>query len=348
MMTSINPPKLNIVQRFSLLILPGLLTLSTSLISCSSDTPKAENNTSGVKTKVVHMGYQSAGDLVRIKGVIEKRLQPLGVTVEWAQFAAGPQLMEAMNVGKVDVGSVGETPPIFAQAAGTSLVYIAGNKPSSGKGSGIIVQDNSPIRTLADLKGKKIVFQKGSASHYLLIKALEEGGLKYSDIQALSLPPSEARDAFIQGKIDAWVTWDPYLAVAQKKAKARLLRDASGISTQGGYYMASRKFATENPKLVRLVLEEINSLGQWAEKNTSEVVKLTAPHLKIDEDILTTMINRRSYGLRPITPEIMQNQQKIADLFAQEKIIPKPIKIQEAMLTNEQYAAITPETISQK
>ncbi|BAZ52394.1 aliphatic sulfonate ABC transporter periplasmic ligand-binding protein [Nostoc sp. NIES-4103] len=348
MTASFQKPKFNIFQRFSLLVIPGLFSLSTTLVSCSLRTPTAENSNSGIKTKVVHMGYQSAGDIVRLKSVIEKRLQPLGVSVEWAQFAAGPQLMEAMNVGRVDIGSVGETPPIFAQAAGTSLVYIASNKPSSGKGSGIVVQNNSSIRTLADLKGKKIVFQKGSASHYLLIKALEEAGLKYSDIQAISMPPTEARGAFIQGKIDAWVTWDPNLALAQKIAKARLLRDASGIATQGGFYMASRQFATENPKLVRLILEEINNIGQWAENNPAEVVKLIAPQLKLDEDILTEMVKRRTYGLRPITPKIMLNQQKIADLFAQEKVIPKPINIKEAMLTSEQYAAITPETISQK
>ncbi len=329
-------------------LLPALLTISITLFSCSADTPKAKNETTEFKTKVVHMGYQSSGDIVKIKGVLEKRLQPLGVKVEWAQFAAVQQLMEAMNVGRVDIGSVGETPPIFAQAAGTSLVYIASAKPSTGKGSGIIVQNNSPIRTLADLKGKRIVFQKGSASHYFLLKALEEAGLKYSDIQAVSLPPSEARDAFVQGKIDAWITWASYLAVAQKTANARLLRDASGISTQGGYYMAARNFATDNPKLVRLVLEEINNVGQWAEKHPSEVVKAILPQLKLDKDILAEMVKRRTYGLRPITPQIMQNQQKIADLFAQEKIIPKSINIQEAMLTNEQYAAITPETISQK
>ncbi|MDZ8082960.1 MAG: sulfonate ABC transporter substrate-binding protein [Nostoc sp. DcaGUA01] len=347
MITAFKKPRVKIFQQLSLLVLPGLLTISTTLVSCSVETPKAENKTTGFQTKIVRMGYQSSGDIVRLRGLLEKRLQPLGVSVEWAQFAAGPQLMEAMNVGRVDIGSVGETPPIFAQAAGTSLVYVASNQPSTGKGSGIVVQNNSPIRTLADLKGKKIVFQKGSASHYLLIKALEEGGLKYSDIQALSLPPSEARDAFIQGKIDAWVTWDPYLAVAEKKVNARVLRDASGISTQGGYYMSARKFATENPKLVRLILEEINNTGQWADKNRAEAVKLIAPHLKIDRDILTTMVGRRNYGLRPITPQIMENQQKIADLFAKEKIIPKPINIQEAMLSTEQYAVITPETISQ-
>ncbi|BAT54755.1 aliphatic sulfonate ABC transporter periplasmic ligand-binding protein [Nostoc sp. NIES-3756] len=341
-------PKINLFQRVSLFVVPGILTLTTTLISCSVDTPKAENKTTGFTTKVVRMGYQSAGDIVRLKGVVEKRLQPLGVTVEWAQFAAGPQLMEAMNVGRVDIGSVGETPPIFAQAAGTSLVYVASNKPGTGEGSGIVVQNNSPIRTLADLKGQKIVFQKGSASHYLLIKALEEAGLKYSDVQAISMPPTEARGAFIQGKIDAWVTWDPHLALAQKIGKARVLRNASGIATQGGYYMAARKFATENPELVKLVLEEINNVGKWAEQNPEEVVKLTAPHLKLEKDILTTMVKRRTYGLRPITPEIMTGQQKIADLFAQEKVIPKRIDVQEAMLTTEQYAAITPTTISQK
>ncbi|WP_234017287.1 hypothetical protein [Nostoc sp. 'Lobaria pulmonaria (5183) cyanobiont'] len=114
------------------------------------------------------------------------------------------------------------------------------------------------------------------------------------------------------------------------------------VKVPNGDYMAARKFATENPKLVRLVLEEIDNTGQWSEKNRSEVVKLTIPHLKIDEDILTTMVERRTYGLRPITPEIMENQHKIADLFAKEKVIFKPINIKEAMLTSEQYAAITP------
>ncbi|MBW4687910.1 MAG: sulfonate ABC transporter substrate-binding protein [Komarekiella atlantica HA4396-MV6] len=340
--------KFNIFQKFSLLLVPGFLSISTTLISCSVETPTTENKSKDFTATTIRMGYQSAGDLVKLRGGVEKRLQPLGVSVEWAQFAAGPQLMEAMNVGRVDIGSVGETPPIFAQAAGTSLVYIASRQPGTGEGSGIVVQKNSPIKTLADLKGKKVVFQKGSASHYLLVKALEEAGLKYGDIQALSMPPSEARGAFIQGRIDAWVTWDPHLALAQKTANARVLRNASGIATQGGYYMASRQFATENSELVRLVLEEIDKVEKWAEQNQAEVVKITTPHLKINEDIIKEMIKRRSYGLRAITPAIMAGQQQIADLFAQEKVIPKPLNVKEAMLTTEQYAAITPTTISQK
>ncbi|WP_366931651.1 hypothetical protein [Nostoc sp. NOS(2021)] len=96
MITAFKQLRVNIFQRFSLFLLPGLLTISTTLISCSVETPNSDNKTTGFKTKVVRMGYQSSGDIVRLKGVIEKRLQPLGVSVEWAQFAAGLQLMEAM------------------------------------------------------------------------------------------------------------------------------------------------------------------------------------------------------------------------------------------------------------
>ncbi|MCG6134672.1 MAG: sulfonate ABC transporter substrate-binding protein [Nostoc sp. LLA-1] len=336
----------NIFQRFVLVILPGFMAIST-LTSCSNQTPTAETKSVAFKTQVVRMGYQSSGDIVRLKGVLEERLTPLDVKVEWAQFPAGPQLMEAMNVGHVDLGSVGETPPIFAQAAGTSLVYVAGRKPTTGEGSGIIVRGDSPIQSVADLKGKRVVFQRGSASHYLLIKALEEAGLQYSDIQPISMPPSEVRAAFIQGKIDAWVTWDPHLTLVQNSVDSRIIRNASGIATQGGFYMASRPFATENPELVQIILEEIDKLGEWAENNTSEVAQLLAPELKIDVPILETVTARRTYRLRAITPELMANQQAIADLFSTENIIPNKIDIREATLTSEQYAALTPPRLRQ-
>ncbi|TYQ31315.1 sulfonate ABC transporter substrate-binding protein [Pseudanabaena sp. UWO310] len=345
----------SIFKQITLLVIPSVIALSTALTSCSNSsnqgaisppsTSKNEAKPVVIKTKVVRLGYQTAGDIVKVKGVLEKRLEPLGVKVEWSQFAAGPQLMEALNVGKIDLGSVGETPPIFAQAAGSSLVYVSGRRPSEGKGSAIIVQKDSPIKSVADLKGQKVVFQKGSASHYLLIKALDEVGLKYSDIQAVTLPPVDAREAFIQGRIDAWVTWDPYLAFVQSKAEARVLRDANKIATQGGFYIASRSFATENPEALRIILEEIDKNGEWAEANRPEVVKLVAPILKIDPQIYEIVSSRASYRLRAITPQVLEEQQNIADLFTQEKVIPKKIDIKDAALTTEQYAAIIPESL---
>ncbi|MBD2523632.1 sulfonate ABC transporter substrate-binding protein [Nostoc sp. FACHB-133] len=347
-----------IIRKFALLVMPGFLALSTTLTSCTSPSentnsatePKADpaaTKTIALKTKLLRMGYQSSGDLVRVRGVLEKRLEPLGVKVEWAQFAQGPQLMEAMNVGKIDVGSVGETPPIFAQAAGARIVYLAGRRitATSGKGSAIVVPKGSPIKSLAQIKGQKVVFQKGSASHYFIIQALKEVGLKYSDIQVLSMPNVEARGAFIQGTIPVWVTGDPHLALVEKLHGARVLRDATNIGTPGGYYVGTREFAKENPELLRIILEEIDKNGQWAEANRQEVAKLIAPVLKIDLPIQEIISGRANYRLKGITPELMKAQQNVADLFYNEKILPKKIDVQEALLTSQEYAAITPPTL---
>ncbi|BAZ83559.1 sulfonate ABC transporter substrate-binding protein [Sphaerospermopsis kisseleviana CS-549] len=345
----LNLPRRIFLQKF-LQYSISALALVTLSVPISSKIVEAQNTTNktGINTKVVRLAYQTSGDIVKIKGVVDKRLEPLGIKVEWSPFPAGPQLMEAMNANRVDIGSVGETPPIFAQAAGAQLAYIAGRKPSKGEGSAIVVQQNSPIKTVKDLKGKKVVFQKGSAAHYLLLRALGEVGLKISDIQAVSLTPAEARDAFIQKKIDAWVAWDPFIAFVQKNANARVLRNASGIANQGGFYMARRSFAVENPEVVRIVLEEVDKLGEWAESNPNEVVKILAPELKLDPALLSVVVRRRTFRLRPINSSLIAEQQRIADLFYNEKVIPRRIAIKDSVLTSQQYAAITPRRISRK
>jgi sulfonate transport system substrate-binding protein len=341
-------------RRFVRVVLPGLLSLSTALVlgSCggkiqNAATSSSSTNPSGIKTKVLLMGYQQAGDLVRVSRVLEKRLEPMGVKVEWAQFAQGPQLMEAMNVGKIDVGSVGETPPIFAQAAGAQIIYAAGRKLSKGKGSAIVVPPNSPLHRLADIKGQKVVLQKASASDYFILRALEEVGLKYSDIRVLSMPNVEASGAFFQGRIPVWVTGDPYLALAEKQGKVRILRTAEGINTPGGYYIARRNFAVENPELLRIVLEEIDQIGRWAEAHPNETAKLIAPQQKLPLDVMEVVIKRRTFALKAITPDLVQEQQEIADHFYKTGVLHKFVNIKEALLTPEQYAEITPQAISQ-
>src|SRR5271170_1332478 len=129
---------------------------------------------------VLRIGYQKYGTLVLLKarGSLEKRLAPLHVEVKWTEFPAGPQLLEGLNVGAIDFGTVGEAPPIFAQAAGADLVYI-GNEPPASAAEAILVPKDSPIKTVAELKGKKIALNKGSNVHFLLVKLLEQAGINY-------------------------------------------------------------------------------------------------------------------------------------------------------------------------
>ena len=142
-----------------------------------------------------------------------------------------------MNVGAIDFGNTGETPPVFAQAAGAAIRYVA-YEPPAPKGEAILVPKDSPLKSIADLKGKKIAVAKGSNAHYLLVKALEKAGVKYEDITPAYLAPADARAAFESGAVDAWSIWDPYLAAAQTTLGAKTLTDATDVVPQ--YAVLSR------------------------------------------------------------------------------------------------------------
>src|SRR6201997_3516915 len=153
--------------------------------------------------KVVRIGYQKYGKFVLLKGrgTLEGKLKPLGYSVTWTEFPSGPPLLEALNVGAIDFGITGETPPIFAQAAGAPLVYLAYDPPAP-RGEAILVPQDSPLKSVADLRGKKGAFNKGSNVHYLLVRSLEKAGLKYTDIQPVFLAPSDALAAFTRSAVD--------------------------------------------------------------------------------------------------------------------------------------------------
>ncbi|HEV7835737.1 MAG TPA: sulfonate ABC transporter substrate-binding protein, partial [Caballeronia sp.] len=252
-----------------------------------------------------------------------------GVTVQWLEFPAGPQLLEGLNAGAVDAGTVGETPPIFAQAAGVDFVYV-GNEPPAPQGEAIVVPHDSAIRKVEDLRGKKVALNKGSNVHYLLVQALKKAGLSYADIQPVYLAPADARAAFVQGSIDAWVIWDPYLAAVERQANARVIVDGTGLVRNTQYYLATRKFATAQPQLVHALLEELDHVDQWGRDNVPDVAKLLSPLVGLDQPTLERALKRTAYGVQPITPETIAYQQQIADTFTDLKLIPKKLAVTDA------------------
>jgi sulfonate transport system substrate-binding protein len=281
---------------------------------------------------VLRIGYQKYGTLVILKSraTLEKRLAPLGVEVKWTEFPAGPQLLEGLNVGSIDFGTVGEAPPIFAQAAGADLVYV-GNEPPNPASEAVVVQKDSPLKSVKDLKGKKIALNKGSNVHYLLVKVLEANGLAYGDVQPVFLPPADARAAFERKSVDAWVIWDPFLAAAEKQIGARVLADGQGVVANHQFYLASRKYAERRPDLVDVVLQEIAALDAWGKDNPAEVVKFLAPLIGLDSATTALAVSRYSYGVQPVSEKVAAEQQKIADAFADLKLIPKPIRVRDAV-----------------
>ena len=233
---------------------------------------------SSAPDKVVTIGFQKYGNLILLKGHggLDGKLAPLGFRVAWKEFPSGPPLLEALNAGAIDFGHAGETPPIFAQAAGVPFVYVA-YEPPAPKGEAILVPRNSPINALADLKGKKIALNKGSNVHFLLVRALENAGVKYSEIEPIYLAPADARAAFERGAIDAWVIWDPFQAAAETATGARTLRTPRAWRRTVSSILPERSSPTPTPprSTRSLRASQTSTGGRMARKRPSR--KSSAP-----------------------------------------------------------------------
>lgn len=281
--------------------------------------------------KVLRIGYQKYGNFVVLKarGTLEKRLAPLGVAVQWLEFPGGPQLLEGLAAGAVDVGTVGETPPIFAQAGGVDFVYLA-SEPPAPRGEAIVVPQDSPIRTVADLGRRRVALNKGSNVHYLLVKALQKADLKYEDIQPVYLAPADARAAFTSRSVDAWVIWDPYLAAIERQANARAIANGDNLVRNTQYYLASRNFAHAHAPIVRALLDEIGAVDAWARDNVPAVAAQLSPLVGLDAATLEVALKRAGYGVQPIDDATLAYQQQIADTFSGLKLIPKKVSVADA------------------
>jgi sulfonate transport system substrate-binding protein len=324
------------VKVFAILLTVGLC-VSLGFSGCTSKTQNysanSANNPTQSTAKVVQIGYVKNGTLalVRQQGILEKRLSPNGITIKWAEFSHPLPAFQAMNAGNIDFNHASDGPPIFAQSSGVPFVYIASSPPSP-ESIAILVHQDSPIKTIADLKGKKVAFNKGSTSSFLVLRALEQQGLQLSDIKPTYMTNVDARAAFEGRNVDAWTTQDPFLAAAQKQGGARILRDGKGLVTGREYYFASRKFANTNPQIIQQIIDEIEKTGNWAKDHPQQVAKLLSPKMGVDVATLELSESRRKrYGIKPMNNEVISEQQQLADNLLRLKLITKPVKVADAV-----------------
>jgi sulfonate transport system substrate-binding protein len=280
------------------------------------------------------VGIQKYGALVILRqtGALEKALAPQGVKVQWAEFPGGPQLLEALNIGSVDFGNTGEAPPVFAQAAGAPLYYV-GVEPPAPTGEAILVPAGSPIKSAADLKGKRVALNKGSNVHYLLVQALATANLTPADIVPVYLIPGDGRAAFEGGKVDAWAIWDPFLAAAQAQTNARVLVDGTDLAPNVQFYLTTQDIAAKHTALLRTVLETIKQTDIWASSHQGEVADALSNSTGLPIPILVMALKRLTYGVQPLDDATIANQQKIADSFFKLHLIPKPLTVRDVVFT---------------
>jgi sulfonate transport system substrate-binding protein len=281
--------------------------------------------------KVVRMGHQKVGafTLLKASGMLEEKLKPLGYTVTWTE-ASGPQLLEGLNTGVVDFGHSGDAPPIFAQAAGGQFLYI-GYAPDSPKSEAILVQKDSTIKTVADLKGKKIGLNKGSNVQYFLVRALAKAGLKYTDVELVFLPPAGGRAAFEKGAIDAWAIWEPYRTAAETALSARTLTDGVGLVANNDLFFVSKSFAQANPQLIDVVLGATRDVFAQAAKDIPGTAKTFSAIAGFSQSVMETVLSDRGFDVHPMSQDAIAEQQSVADSFKALGLIPVAIKVSDAV-----------------
>ncbi|WP_336931010.1 aliphatic sulfonate ABC transporter substrate-binding protein [Acinetobacter tandoii] len=311
----------------------GITALSLALSACqeseSSQTQAAtQNKAESVDT--LSIGYQKSSLnllVARQQKLFEQEFPH--AKIEWKEFPAGPQMLEALAVGAVDFGAVGNTPPIFAQAAGKDLSYV-GYELVPANSQALLIPKSSGIQSIQALKGKRIAVQKGSSAHELLAKVLQKAGLSWQDIQPIWLPPADARAAFDKQSIDAWAIWEPYLSAAEQDAHAKVLIDGTAFPKTYSFYIGNPKFIAAHPQATAQFLHGLNQADQWVLKNQPQALTVYTQSTGLQTSIAQRVIDKRlkPSPIQTLTPEVVQAQQQIADLFQQVQLIPKNIQVQ--------------------
>jgi len=299
--------------------------------SAALSTVPAARAAGGLKNNTLTLGFQKTGIplVARQLKVFEKRFEPLGIRVEWAEFTSGLTLLQAMDTGDVAFGNAGNVGCIFLQASGGRVVYV-GAQPSARKSEGILVKADSPIRTVADLKGRKVGFARGSSSHNYIAAALEQHGLDLGDIQSVSLGAADASFAFGGDNIDAWVTWDPYFSIAQAKNRTRVLGyHGDVLKHNAGFLLANSEFAKAHPGHVRLLVEGSAEAGAWAKAHLDETTRALSAATGIPADILSEVNRNAGFDVVPLDNAILDAQQATADRLQRLGVVPRRVNVRD-------------------
>jgi len=306
-----------------------LLSTAALAVPAAAGLPMLARAAGGKTLKIGYQKFSAALLLLKARGWLEKNLAPLGYDVAWAEFPSGPPMLEALGAGAINLAITGETPPVFSQASGTPVVYVAYSGPHPHE-EAILVKAASAITRVADLKGQRVAVAKGSNAHYLLVAAVKKAGLAFGDITPIYLAPSDARAAFETGAVDAWAIWDPFYASLQAATPVRVLSDAQNVVPNNSFYLSRRDFATQNAAVLHTVIAQLQAIEAWVPGHEPEVAAEISASIGVPAPVLLTSFRRATFGVRPVTPAELNDQQKIADLFYQLNLIPAPINVADA------------------
>ncbi|CAM3869785.1 putative aliphatic sulfonates-binding protein [Pseudomonas reidholzensis] len=268
--------------------------------------------------------------------------QVQGYTLDWHPFGTGTALMEALSAAAVDVGVVGNAPPVFAQAGGFDVRVVASAEGAQNNNA-LLVQGDSPITRVADLKGKRIAVAKGTSGHYLLLAALADAGLQARDVTLIYASPIDAQNAFASGKLDAWAVWYPFVGQATSRG-ARKLLDGSQWPETGLNFTVASLAALQDPHKAEWLGDFIQRLARaqaWATANPEAWAAQLSQVTRLPLPLLREMLGQQQLRYVPLDARVAGLQQRLADRFAEARLIPRPVNVSEAF--DDRYNALLPQ-----
>ena len=286
----------------------------------------------GKEERELRIGYQKFGNLgvLKARQSLEHVFAEQGISVLWSEFPAGPQLLYALQNNEIDFGTTGEVPPIFAQANGSGVTYIAWEPPAPSS-VGIVVPRGSDIRTVEDLRGKRISVNKGSNVHWLLLQLLEEAGIGLEELKVVYTPPKYPLTASDYLSVDAWMMWDPLLSAAESNPELRILVNGEGQVNNHQFYLARRDYVEKHDDILRQLVESLQQTGSFIDSHRHEASAMLAQELGLEMAAVERALTRRSHKTRAMAFEVIKEQQIIADRFYALGLINKPVRVRDAI-----------------
>ncbi|REK86635.1 ABC transporter substrate-binding protein [Streptomyces inhibens] len=284
----------------------------------------SDSGTDGKGSLTLNVGDQKGGSEALLRAAGE--LDDLPYKIKWSTFTSGPPLLEAVNAGAVDIGAVGNTPPVFAAAAKSKIKVIAGTH-SRSDGEAILVKKDSPLKRPAQLKGKSIAVAQGSSANYQLVASLKKAGLSPKDVTLNYLQPADALAAFTRGKVDAWAVWDPYTSQALDQADARVLTTGQGVVNGLSFQVAAPAALDDKKKAAALkdYTDRLRRAQNWVFKHPDVWAKAWAKETGLPEKVALDAVKRtRGTAVAvAVDKRAIASEQQIVDTFAKLKLIPR-------------------------
>ncbi|MEV7993294.1 ABC transporter substrate-binding protein [Streptomyces sp. NPDC086077] len=301
-----------------------LLPLALLLTACAgSSAADSGSDTDGKDSLTLAVGDQKGGSEALLRAAGE--LDDLDYKIKWSTFTSGPPLLEAVNAKAVDIGGVGNTPPVFAAGAGSKITVVAAWHGASD-GDALLVPNGSKLTGTEQLKGRSVAVAQGSSAHYQLVASLRKAGLALSDVHVKYLQPADALAAFTSGKVDAWAVWDPYTSQVLQAKRGRVLTTGQGVTNGLTFQVAAPGALRDKPKAAAIddYLDRLRRAQDWVHEHPEEWAKVWAKDTGLPYEVALASV-KRSNGTRvPVAVDapLIKSEQEIVDAFADLKLIP--------------------------